>query len=76
MSTTETIVFIDEIEDRLARLVLDERVFHLPRALLPAEAHEGQWLRISVASIPAPPSQGEARRRRLGENDPGGNVKL
>jgi len=76
MTPTETIVFIDEVEDQVARLVLDEQVFHLPRALLPADAREGQWLRISVAPAPAPPNGGEALRKRLGESDPGGPIKL
>lgn len=76
MTTTETMVFIDEVEDRVARLVLDDQVFHLPRALLPAEAHEGQWLRISVAAASAPPDGSAALRKRLGENDPGGPIKL
>jgi hypothetical protein len=69
-------VFIDEVEDLVARLVLNEQVFHLPRALLPADAREGQWLRISVALAPAPPDDGAALRKRLGEGDPGGDIKL
>jgi hypothetical protein len=76
MTTTEAIVFIDEVEDLVARLVLNEQVFHLPRALLPADAREGQWLRISVALAPAPPDDGAALRKRLGEGDPGGDIKL
>jgi hypothetical protein len=76
MTATETIVFIDEVEDLVARLVLNEQVFHLPRALLPAEAREGQWLRISVTVTPAPPDDSEALRKRLGESDPGGDIKL
>jgi hypothetical protein len=76
MTAKENIVFIDEIADQVARLVLDEQVFHLPRALLPEQAHEGQWLRISAALTPAPPSGGAALRQRLGKNDPGGDIKL
>ena len=76
MTTTEAIVFIDEVEDLVARLVLNEHVFHLPRALLPADAREGQWLRISVALAPAPPNDSAALRKRLGEGDPGGDIKL
>ena len=76
MTTTEAIVFIDEVEDLVARLVLNEQVFHLPRALLPADAREGQWLRISVALAPAPPNDSAALRKRLGESDPGGDIKL
>lgn len=76
MTATENIVFIDEVEDGVARLVLDEQVFHLPRALLPADAREGQWLRISMALTPAPPDASAALRKRLGESDPGGDIKL
>ena len=59
-----------------ARLVLGEEVLHLPRGLLPADAREGQWLRISVALTPAPPDDTAALRKRLGESDPGGDIKL
>ena len=76
MTATETIVFIDEVEDLVVRLVLGEQVFHLPRALLPAGAREGQWLRISVALTPAPPDDSTALRKRMGEGDPGGDIKL
>jgi len=76
MTATENIVFIDEVEDHVARLVLGEQVFHLPRALLPPDAREGQWLRISVAIAPAPPNDSAALRKRLGEDDPGGDIKL
>jgi hypothetical protein len=76
MTATETIVFIDEVEDLVARLVLGDQVFHLPRALLPPDAREGQWLRISVALTPGPPSDSAALRKRLGDSDPGGDIKL
>ena len=76
MTAKKNIVFIDEVEDQVARLVLGEQVFHLPRALLPPDAREGQWLRISVAIAPAPPSNSTTLRKRLGEDDPGGDIKL
>ena len=76
MTARENIVFIDEVEDRVARLVHGDQVFHLPRALLPADAREGQWLRISVALTSAPPNDSAALRKRLGEDDPGGDIKL
>jgi len=43
---------------------------------LPAEAREGQWLRISVALTPAPPNDSAAVRKRLGGSDPGGDINL
>jgi hypothetical protein len=76
MSTTEIAVFIDEVEDQVARLVAGERIFHLPLAFLPADAHEGQWLRISVTRVAAPPDSQAGLRNRLGGNDPGGPIKL
>jgi hypothetical protein len=76
MSTIETTVFVDEVEDQVARLVAGERIFHLPLALVPADAHEGQWLRISIALVAAPPEGQTGLRNRLGGNDPGGPIKL
>jgi len=76
MTAIENIVFVDEVEDLVARLVHGDRVFHLPRGLLPADVREGQWLRISVALTPAPPSDSAAVRKRLGEGDPGGDIHL
>jgi len=76
MTAKETIVFVDEVEDLVARLLLGEQVFHLPRALLPADAREGQWLRVSVSLAPSPPSDSAALRKSLGENDPGDDIKL
>ena len=76
MTATENMVFVDEVEDLVGRLVLGDQVFHLPRVLLPADAHEGQWLRISIALTPAPPDNSAAVRKRLGESDPGGDISL
>lgn len=76
MSTTEIVALVDEIEEQVARLVAGERVFHLPLALLPPEAHEGQWLRITVEKTAAPPDSQAELRNRLGRNDPGGPIKL
>jgi hypothetical protein len=71
-----TILFIDEIEDDSARLLLDERSFTVPRALLPEDAHEGEWLLLSIARTSPPPDDSAARRERLGADDPGGIIKL
>ncbi len=76
MSTTEILAFIDEMEEQVARLVAGDRVFHLPLALLPADAHEGQWLRITVGTAAAPSSGPAELRDRLGGHDPGGPIKL
>ncbi len=76
MSTTETMAFIDELEEQVARLVAGERIFHLPLALLPADVREGQWLRINVTRVAAPPDSQTGLRNRLGGNDPGGPIEL
>jgi len=72
-----TVIFVDEIEDDSARLLLDERSFTVPRSLLPEDAREGQWLRLSVARTSAAAGDDTAARRaRLGDHDPGGKIKL
>ena len=75
MSTRATLVFVDGIEDDRARLLVGEDAFTVPRALLPDDAREGSWLRLSVAIAPTPSDPGDLRRR-LGKDDPGGPIKL
>ncbi len=70
-------LFIDEIDDDIARLLLGDRSFAVPRSLLPEDAREGQWLELSVVHTSAPPGDDSAARRaRLGADDPGGKIKL
>ena len=71
-----TKLFIDEIEDDSARLLFAERTFTVPRALLPENAHEGEWLILSVARTVPPPDDTAASRNRLGADDAGGTIKL
>ena len=71
-----TTLFIDEIDDDSARLLLAERSFTVPRTLLPEDAREGEWVIISIARTTPPPDDTTARRKRLGADDPGGNIKL
>ncbi len=71
-----TTLFIDEIEDDSATLLFGQRSFVVPRALLPADAREGEWLILSVARTPPPPDDTAARRQRMGSDDPGGTIKL
>lgn len=72
----ETDAFVDALEDEAARLLVGEEAVTVPRALLPAGAVEGSWVRIAVSVVPAPPDDTEARRRRLGQADPGGDIEL
>jgi hypothetical protein len=71
-----TTLFIDEMEDDSTRLLLGQRSFTIPRALLPEDSHEGEWLSISLTRTTPPPDDTAARRERLGADDPGGTIKL
>jgi hypothetical protein len=83
-----TAVFVDAIEDGVARL-LDAHQEHqegswsLPVAWLPANVREGEWLSLTArrSSPPHPPGDpegttAEARRASLSADDPGGPIKL
>lgn len=70
-----TAVFVDAVEEGLARLELGEQAFTVPAALLPDGAGEGSWLTLT-ATVTAPPSDPDALRRKLGKDDPGGPIKL
>jgi hypothetical protein len=78
MNEESVLFFIDAIEDDEALVLLEDKRHRFPRALLPAGAGEGTWLRLSVdrsqkAKVEA---EIEARRARLLRSDPGGNIKL
>jgi hypothetical protein len=70
--------FIDAVEDETARLMIGEHSFDLPTSLLPVGAREGDWIEISIARAKPGPDGGdiETRRRKLGRDDPGGDIKL
>jgi hypothetical protein len=70
------LIFVDEIEEGDAYLVLGERRFAVPRSLLPAGVKEGTWLRLVPVDDPALAGEIEARRERLRGTDPGGDIKL
>ena len=72
----DSLLFIDAIEDDRARLLLGEEAFDIPRRLLPRDAREGTWVRLSLQPAPAPPDEGAAIRDRLGKGDDGGDIKL
>jgi hypothetical protein len=74
--STDTLLFIDEIEDDEVRVLMDERVFTLPRAALPEGVKEGDWLTMQLTQASAPPDDSAAGRQRLGQDDPGGDIKL
>jgi hypothetical protein len=74
--TSAPLLFVDAIENGQARVMLDEEAFTVPARLLPKEAREGSWIRLSLGVVPAPPSQAEAIRKKLARDDPGGPIKL
>jgi hypothetical protein len=78
MSDSDVSLFIDAIEDDEVVVLLGEKRHRLPRALLPAGAKEGTWLRLAI-DLSSSSSVGkaiEAERRRLVGADNGGNIKL
>ena len=78
MSEETVLLFVDAIEDDDAWLLLGEKRYLIPRALLPAGAGEGTWLRLSVdPSHRAELEESiESRRARLLRADRGGDIKL
>jgi hypothetical protein len=76
MMDESVLLFVDAIEDDEAFVLLGEKRWSMPRALLPAGAKEGTWLRLTVDPSQKLDGEIEARRARLLRSDPGGNVKL
>ena len=70
------LLFVDAIEDDEALVMLDEKRWPLPRALLPPGARECSWLRLSVDTSQQLGEEIKARRARLSRSDPGGPIKL
>ncbi len=77
----QTAVFLDRVEGGTAVLVFDDDdARDLPASALPASAKEGDWLVLTLAVDPA---LTQARRdevaelrRRLGQDDDGGDLSL
>jgi hypothetical protein len=76
MNEESVLLFIDAIEDDEAFVLLEDKRYRLPRALLPAGAGEGTWLRLSVERAEKVHEEIQARRARLLRSDPGGDIKL
>jgi hypothetical protein len=75
-ATADTLLFVDQIENGWAHLLLGETAFDVPVRLLPHGTKEGTWLRWSFAVGPPPPDAGAAIRRKLQQGDDGGDIKL
>jgi hypothetical protein len=73
--TKTSSVFVDTVENGRARLLLGGDAFTVPAALLPDDAGEGSWLKLS-ATVTPPQADPDAVRRKLGRDDPGGPIKL
>jgi hypothetical protein len=76
MTEDGVLLFVDGIEDDDAWVLLGEQRHRVPRAILPADAREGSWLRLVKSHPPAEAANLEARRAHLLQADPGGKVKL
>jgi hypothetical protein len=76
MNEENVLLFIDAIEDDEAFVLLEEKRYSVPRALLPAGAGEGTWLRLSVDRSQKIEEEIAARRARMLRSDPGGDIKL
>ncbi|HEX3901423.1 MAG TPA: DUF3006 domain-containing protein [Polyangia bacterium] len=74
--SADTLLFVDQIENGWAHLLLGEEAFDVPARLLPDGAKEGSWLRWSFSASPPPPDAGAAIRRKLQQSDDGGDIKL
>jgi hypothetical protein len=69
-------LYVDAIEAGRARLVLGDDTFTVPKRLLPKNAREGSWIRLSDGVVAAPASDAAAIRKKLARDDPGGPIKL
>src|SRR5450631_142716 len=76
MSDSDVLLFVDAIEDDEVAVLLGEKRYRFPRALLPAAAKEGAWLRLAIDSSSKVGAAIEAERARLVRSDDGGNIKL
>ena len=79
MNDESVLLFIDAIEDDEVWVLLDEKRHSLPRAILPAGAGEGTWLRLTVdrsGKGQKVKAEIETRRARMLRGDPGGDIKL
>ena len=70
-----TLVFVDAVEGRRARLLVETEAVEVPATLLPAGAGEGVWLRLRFGVV-ADPTLAAAVRRRLGAGDEGRDLAL
>jgi len=72
------LVFVDAIDDDVARIAWNQETFSFPLALLPSGTKEGAWVSLTMALVPEPVEAGEAGRLRdhLVKDDPGGDIKL
>ena len=80
MSASAAVVYLDRFEGDLAVLTYDGRELCWPRALLPADAHEGQMLRLTLAVDVELTREAEqrngARRAKAAAGDDGGDIAL
>ena len=75
---TVTRGFVDSIEEDIASMVIGERTARIPASLLPDGVGAGSWVEIRVKALPAPDggSQKARRKRLVGDDGGGGDLKL
>ena len=78
MNEESVLLFIDAIEEDEAWVLLEEKRYRMPRALLPTGTGEGTWLRLTVDHAQKLEVEDKiaAQRARLLRSDPGGDIKL
>lgn len=76
MSDSDIRLFIDAIEDDEAVVIVGEKTYRVPRAVLPAGAKEGSWLRLVVDTSSTVGAEIDIQRTRLVGSDDGGDIKL
>lgn len=74
--------YVDAVESDVARVLLDHgdddwRGHNLPTAILPPDAKEGSWLKLSIKVTPPPPgAKAPQLRGKDGRRDKGGDIIL
>jgi hypothetical protein len=76
MSNSDVLLFIDAFEDDEAAVLLGEKRYRLPRALLPSGAKEGTWLRLAIDLSSNVGAAIESERARLVRSGGDSNIKL
>ena len=64
MKSKTTRVFVDQVDEGIATIIISEQTARVPVSLLAAGAGEGQWIEIAIRLVPVPREHARGRRRR------------